>query len=267
MAEKHLSDTWEHGDPYEQYMGRWSRQIAPRFLTWLSIPEGWRWLDVGCGTGALTAAILDNCTPAAVTGVEPSQGFLNQAKSRLADRVEFYQGDAEAIPLDTSSVDVTVSGLSLNFVPNMNAALGEMSRVTRNGGVLGAYVWDYAGKMEFIRHFWDAVVELDPKSAALDEGVRFPVCNPDVLAELFERHGLQAIEVRAIDIETHFLSFKDYWNPFLGGQGPAPAYVMALDKAARAHLHDRIRQRIPVQEDGSILLTARAWAVRATVGK
>ena len=120
MAEKHLSDTWERGDPYEQYMGRWSRQIAPRFLTWLSIPEGWRWLDVGCGTGALTAAILDHCTPAAVTGVEPSQGFLNQAKNRLADRVEFYQGNAEAIPLDSSSVDVTVSGLSLNFVPNQN---------------------------------------------------------------------------------------------------------------------------------------------------
>jgi SAM-dependent methyltransferase len=267
MAEKHLSDTWEHGDPYEQYMGRWSRQIAPRFLTWLSIPEGWRWLDVGCGTGALTAAILDNCTPAVVTGVEPSQGFLDQAKNRLADWVEFHQGHAEAIPLDNSSVDVTVSGLSLNFVPNMNAALLEMSRVTRNGGVLGAYVWDYAGKMEFIRHFWDAVVELDPDSAALDEGVRFPVCNPDALAELFERNGLQAIEVSAIDIETHFLSFEDYWNPFLGGQGPAPAYAMALDKAARAHLHDRIRQRIPVQEDGSILLTARAWAVRATVGK
>ncbi|OGO35154.1 MAG: methyltransferase [Chloroflexi bacterium RBG_16_57_11] len=267
MDEKHLSDTWERGDPYERYMGRWSRQTAPRFLTWLSVPEGWRWLDVGCGTGALTAAILDYCSPAAVTGVEPSQDFLFQAKNRLADRVEFYQGQAAAIPLDTSSVDVTVSGLILNFVRDQQAALAEMSRVTRNGGVLGAYVWDYAGKMELLRHFWDAAVELDPGSATIDEGVRFPVCNPDALTNLFERNGLQAVEVTAIDIPTNFSGFDDYWNPFLGGQGPAPAYVMALDETSRARLHDHIRQRVPVQEDGSIQLITRAWAVKATVVK
>jgi hypothetical protein len=121
--------------------------------------------------------------------------------------------------------------------------------------------------MEFIRHFWDAVVELYPGSATMDEGVRFPVCNPDALTDLFEGNGLQAVEVMAIDIPTNFSSFEDFWNPFLGGQGPAPAYAMALDAAARARLHDHIRQRIPVQEDGSIRLTARAWAVRATVVK
>lgn len=264
---KNLSDTWERGDPYEQYMGRWSRQIAPRFLTWLDVPEGRHWLDVGCGTGALSAAILDHCAPASVTGIEPSEGFLNRARNRLAGKVVLHRSDAESIPLDSSSVDVAVSGLALNFIPDQQAALAEMTRVIRNEGILGAYIWDYAGKMEFIRHFWDAVLDLDPESANMDEAVRFPLCNPLALTELFQWSGLQAVEVTAIDIPTHFSSFEDFWNPFLGGQGPAPAYAMALDEARRARLRDHIQQRISVQVDGSILLTARAWAVRSTVAK
>jgi len=169
-----LSDTWERGDPYEQYVGRWSRQIAPRFLSWLSVPAGRRWLEVGCGTGALCAAITDHCSPSLVVGVEPSEGFLNKAKELLAGRVVLHRGSATEIPLDGSSVDVTVSGLVLNFVPNGPAALAEMARVTENGGTIGAYVWDYAGKMEIMRFFWDAAVELKPEVVKMDEGVRFP---------------------------------------------------------------------------------------------
>ena len=264
---KQLADNWERGDPYEQYMGRWSRQLAPQFLAWLDVPKNRRWLDVGCGTGALSAAILGHHAPAAVTSMEPSEGFVNRANAHLAGQTDCLRGSAEAIPLAGATIDATVSGLVLNFIPDQNAALAEMSRVTKNMGIVGAYVWDYAGKMEFTRFFWDAVVDLDPGSARMDEGVRFPVCNPDGLTELFERNGLQSVEVTAIDIATHFSSFEDLWSPFLGGQGPAPAFVMALDEAKRARLRDNIRQRIPVQEDGSILLIARAWAVRSSVVK
>jgi len=160
-----------------------------------------------------------------------------------------------------------VSGLVLNFVPDQRGALAEMARVTGNGGTIGAYVWDYAGKMELMRFFWDAAVELDPDAAKMDEGIRFPQCRPQALAELFAGAGLQGVEVRAIDIATAFASFEDYWQPFLGGQGPAPAYAMSLDEGARARLRDRIRERMPVQANGSIALTARAWATRATVAK
>lgn len=267
MDQRQVSDTWERGDPYEQYVGRWSRRVAPLFLSWLSIPAGRRWLDVGCGTGALCAAIVDHCLPSSVIGVEPSEGFLKTAKEHLAGRAVLHRGSAAAIPLDDASVDVVVSGLVLNFVPDPCAALTEMARVTGNGGMIGAYVWDYAGKMELMRFFWDAAVELNPEAAKMDEGTRFPLCRPKELVELFAGAGLKGVEMTAIDILTPFASFADYWQPFLGGQGPAPAYAMALDEAARMRLRDRIRERTPVGANGSIALTARAWATRGVVAK
>ena len=265
MTSTPVSDTWERGDPYEQYVGRWSRQVAPRFLSWLSIPPDQRWLDVGCGTGALSAAILDGCSPLSVVGVEPSEGFLEKAKERLAERVLLLRGSAAQIPLEDGTVDVAVSGLVLNFVPDGRAALREMARVTGAGGTIAAYVWDYAGRMELMRHFWDAAAELDPEAAKADEGARFPLCRPDALAELFAGAGLGEIEVTSIDITTAFPSFDEYWRPFLGGQGPAPAYAMALDEEARGALRDRIRARLPLRADGSLALVARSWAVRAGV--
>ena len=267
MDRKRISDTWERGNPYERYVGRWSRRIAPEFLSWLAIPAGRRWLDVGCGTGALCAAIVDRCSPSSVAGVEPSEGFLETAKESLADRATLHQGSAAAIPFGDASADVVVSGLVLNFVPDPRAGLREMARVTAGGGMIGAYVWDYAGKMELMRYFWDAAVELDPGAAKLDEGLRFPLCRPEALEELFASTGLQDVEVKPIDIPTPFASFDDYWEPFLGGQGPAPAYAMSLDEAARARLRNRIRERLPVAGDGSISLTARAWAARAIAAK
>ena len=158
-----------------------------------------------------------------------------------------------------------VSGLVLNFVPDPHLALLEMARVTAGGGTIAAYVWDYAGKMELMREFWDAAAALDAAAAQLDEGIRFPLCRPQALAACFAGAGLKDVEVRAIDIPTPFTSFDDYWQPFLGGQGPAPAYAMSLDEPARARLRERIAQRLPAKPDGSIALTARAWAVRAIV--
>lgn len=265
MELKHASDVWERGNPYEQYVGRWSRQVAPPFLSWLGLPAGLRWLDVGCGTGALCAAILDHCAPGSITGVEPSAGFLATAKENLAGRAALRQGNATAIPLGDAEVDVVVSGLVLNFVPDPHAAITEMARVTSSGGTIAAYVWDYAGKMELMRLFWDAAVALDPSAAKLDEGVRFPLCGAEALADLFAGAGLHDVAVKPIDIPTPFADFDDYWRPFLGGQGPAPAYAMSLDEAARVRLRERIRERIQPAVDGSIALIARAWAVRGAV--
>lgn len=262
MERRTLSDRWERGDPYERYVGRWSRQVAPRFLDWLAVPAGRRWLDVGCGTGALCAAIADRCAPASVTGVEPSAGFLEAAATNLAGRAVVRPGTATALPLENASVDVVVSGLALNFVPDPGHALREMARVTVAGGTIAAYVWDYAGRMDLMRAFWDAATELDPAAAALDEGRRFPLCRPEALLGLFEGAGLDGPEVVPIDIATPFSDFEDYWQPFLGGQGPAPAYAMSLDEKRREVLRERLRARLPAQPDGSIPLTARAWAVR-----
>jgi SAM-dependent methyltransferase len=210
---------------------------------------------------------VDRCSPSSVAGVEPSEGFLRAAKENLAGQVALHQGTATAIPLGDASVDVVVSGLVLNFIPDQRAALLEMVRVMRKEGTIAAYVWDYAGRMELMRFFWDAAVELDPEATKLDEGVRFPMCRPEALQKLFASAELKDVEVKPIDVPTPFASFDDYWQPFLGGQGPAPAYAMSLDEVARVRLKDRIRERMPAAANGSISLNARAWAVRASVAR
>ena len=146
-------------------------------------------------------------------------------------------------------------------------ALAEMARVTRTGGRVAAYVWDYAGRMEPMRRFWEAAAALDPSAAALDEGRRFPICRPEPLARLFRDAGLAGVEVRPIEVPTRFRDFDDYWAPFLGGQGPAPGYAMALDEPRRAMLREELRARLPAASDGSIPLVARAWAARGVAAR
>jgi len=255
------SDTWNKGDPYEMYVGRWSRLVAPQFLAWLNLPASLRWLEVGCGTGALTAAILELGHPCSLVAIDPSEGFLAKASASLQGKASFHVANALDIPVEDSTVDVVVSGLVLNFVADTARGLAEMRRAAVSGGTIGAYVWDYAGRMELMRQFWDAAVALDDKARALDEGVRFPLCEPDALQRAFAMAGLGTIQIAPIDVPTTFRNFDDYWSPFLGGQGPAPAYAMSLDEASRNRLRDRIRDRLPTQPDGSISLVARAWAV------
>jgi SAM-dependent methyltransferase len=267
MEHKPVSDNWQRGDFYERYVGRWSRQIAPMFLAWIHCEAGLRWLDVGCGTGALSSAIVAGCSPVQVVSVDPSAGFLKLARQHLQKPVFLAQATATDSPLGPASMNVVVSGLVLNFIPDPHAALVEMVRVTHQGGTIGAYVWDYAGKMELMRLFWDAAAAVDPDAGPLDEGIRFPLCQPEALRKLFAQTGLHEIAVEAIDIQTNFTSFDDYWQPFLGGTGSAPAYLMTLDTKKRVQLRDRLRDSISIAPDGSISLIARAWAVRGTVNK
>lgn len=254
-------DVWAVGDAYEAYVGRWSRRVAEAFVSWLDVPSGQSWLDVGCGTGALTACVLRDADPVAVTGVDPSAGFLDTARSRIA-QATFAVGDAQALPLPDSEFDVVVSGLAINFVPSPALAAAEFARVVRPGGVVAAYVWDYADGMQMMRYFWDAAAYLDPANAALDESGRFPLCQPDPLRALWISASLRDVEVKAIEIPMVFENFDDYWQPFLGGQGPAPAYAMSLGSGERDTIRELLRSRLPSNPDGSIALTARAWGVR-----
>ena len=176
--------------------------------------------------------------------------------------LRFEVGDAQSLPVDSAIFDVAVAALVLNFVPEHSAAVAEMTRAVRPGGVVAVYVWDYAGKMELMRYFWDAAVALDPAAFNLDEGRRFSICAPKPLSELFAQAGLRAVEVRPIDVPTRFRDFDDYWSPFLGGQGPAPGYAMSLSEERRNTLRDRIRSQLPVAADGTIQLIARAWAIK-----
>ncbi|GGJ07211.1 class I SAM-dependent methyltransferase [Neoroseomonas lacus] len=255
---------WAAGEAYEPYVGRWSRLVAADFLDQLGVPKGARWLDVGCGTGALSSAVLERFGPSSVLGVDPSEAFLAYARHRVTDkRVEFRLGDAQALPVTDDEFDVVVSGLVLNFVPDQAKAAAEMRRAARPGGRVAAYVWDYAEGMQMMRRFWDAAAALDPEGAGgKDEALRFALCRPDPLRELFERAGLSNVEVAAIEVPTVFRDFDDYWRPFLAGGAPAPAYCMSLPEDRRAALREHLRASLPTEPNGSIGLTARAWAVQ-----
>ena len=243
-------------------MGRWSRPLAERFVRWLDAPSGGHWLDVGTGTGALAAAICAMARPASVVACDPSAPFIDSAKERHGDaRARFVVAGTGSLPQREGGYDAVVSGLALNFFPNPGLAIQEQLENARPGGVVGAFVWDYAEGMEFLRHFWDTAAAIEPRAAALDEGRRFPICAPTALEALFESSGAGAVRSASVSVPTRFTSFADYWRPFLAGTGPAPSFVAGLSEEQRAALAAELQRRLPTQAGGIIELQARAWAV------
>ena len=262
-----MADVWTDGSGYESYVGRWSRSIAREFLQRLVVPPGSAWLDFGCGTGALSQAILANGSPRLVVGCDRSAGYVEFARRQTADaRAEFVVAELPELPRLTEGFDAVVAGLVLNFLPTPAEGVAAMKARARKGGTIAAYVWDYAEGMELMRIFWDAAIDLDEGARALDEAARFPLCRADALRELFENAGLGTVHVGPIVVPTVFRDFDDYWTPFLSGQGPAPGYALSLSPERRSQLRDSIRKRLSTSANGTIALSARAWAVQGIAG-
>jgi trans-aconitate methyltransferase len=259
------ADAWDSGGAYERYVGRWSRPVAADFLRWLARPRGLAWADIGCGTGALRSAIIASFHPASVRGVDASPELVDHARRQVGAPATFETGHATHLPWEAATFDVTVSGLVLNFVADHAAMVREMARVTKPGGRVAAYVWDYADGMQMMRHFWDAVIAVSPASAHLDEAARFPICRPAPLQSLFEQAALESVTVRAIEVPTVFQNFDDYWKPFLGKTGPAPAYLSSAGDDVREAIRARLQARLAARPSEPIELTARAWAVQGVV--
>jgi SAM-dependent methyltransferase len=261
-----VRDKWAAGSTYETFMGRWSRRLAPRFVSWLRIPRGVHWLDVGCGTGALAYAIGSHGHPASVVGCDTAAPFIEFARTHSPDaRVSFVVAGVGRLPRRPEGYGSVASLFALNFFPDPGAAVREMRSLAAPQGTVSACVWDYADGMDFLRHFWDAAATVDSRARALDEGRRFPLCQPVALTDLFRGVGLGDVRCEPVEIPTAFASFDDYWQPFLGGTGPAPSYVASLDADRRELLARRLDATLPRGPKGAIALTARAWAVRGIV--
>jgi len=262
MAEP-SNDRWTTGDAYEAYMGRWSRELARAFLQWLCPQPSGHWLEIGCGTGALTAAICQLGRPASVVACDPSEQFIEHARSKLADACTFHViAAANALPERERGFDAVVSGLVLNFIPHPARAVAVMRQRCRPGGAVAAYVWDYSGGIEFLKHFWEEAVAANPDAAALDESRRFGSWQAPALGSLFGAAGLLQVETDVLEIPTDFADFADFWSPFLGGSGPAPTYVASLASQQRERLRTRLHARLCPAGDSRIRLRARACVVR-----
>jgi SAM-dependent methyltransferase len=196
-------------------------------------------------------------------GIDFSEGFIRHARQLYPEAVyDFQVGSALDLPGANDTFDVVVSGLALNFFPDPETAVRQMCRVVKRGGTVAIYVWDYVAGMEMLRYFWDAAVALDPQAATLDEGRRFPICQPEPLQALFAKAGLDKVVVQTLETTAVFRDFTDYWQPFLGRNGPAPSYVAALTPDQKIALAEQLRQLLPIQPDGTIPLKMWAWAIR-----
>ncbi len=260
------SPMFSAGDAYERFMGRWSRTFAPLFVRFARVRNGDAVLDVGSGTGAVTAAVAAVAPSSRIVGIDSAAPYVAFAQARHpGDMVRFEVGDAQQLRLADASFDRTLSLLILNFIPDREKALNEMMRVTRPGGTVAAAVWDYGQGMEMLRVFWDEAIAISPDMNARDER-HMPLCRSGELEALWREHRLQDVSYEALTIETGFSSFDDYWSPFLENQGPAGAYVATLPARDREQLRLRLRQRLLGDgPDRPIALGARAWAVRGVV--
>lgn len=250
------------GAAYEQLMGRWSRLVGEIFLDWLAVPKGLRWLDVGCGNGAFTEAIITHCAPAEVEGIDPSDAQIAYARTReAAKRANYRTGDAQALPFEDGQFDVAAMALVISFIPDAAKAAAEMARVVRPGGWVANYMWDVPGHPLAPIHNAAQALGLAAPPGPPSDGVS----QLATMDALWQSVGLVAVEVRRIDVELSFLDFDDFWHSNTTLSKPVAGYLKSLPSADLDRVRSWLRKSLPHDATGCIRYGAFANAVKGRV--
>lgn len=253
---------FDDGAAYERYMGKWSQFAGETFLAWLAPKSGLRWLDVGCGNGAFTELLIERCAPVSVHGIDPSEAQLAYARTRPAlQEAQFQQGDAMAQPFPDDLFDVAVMPLVIFFVPNPAKGVAEMARVVCPGGVVTAYAWDMPGGGFPYESLLD---EMRGLSLAVPVPPNPDASRLDMLQDLWQGAGLEAVETREIIVQRTFTDFDDYWTTVLGAPSVG-SILAAMAPEESTHLKTLMRARLPIDANGHITYQARAHAVKGCV--
>jgi SAM-dependent methyltransferase len=244
-------------DAYDRFMGRYSRELAPRLIEFAGVEPGMRVLDVGCGPGALTEELAGRVGAKRVSAADPSEPFVAACAERLPG-ADVRKAEAEELPWEDETHDAALAQLVVNFLRDAHAGVSEMRRVVREDGAVAACTWDYAGGMQMLRAFWDAARAIDPE--APDEKA-MPYMTAGELDELWRAVGLNDVETGELVVKTTYADFDDCWEPFTFGVGPAGAYNQSLEPEQRETLRERFFANLGSPE-GPFTLSALAWAVR-----
>jgi SAM-dependent methyltransferase len=253
---------------YEYFMGRWSARLAPLFIQFVGVRDGQRILDVGCGTGSLSRALLASGNAISVVGVDPTEDYIAFAQQEAADsRARFRIGAAESLPFLDKSFDATMGLLVLQGMDEPARAVREMARTTRPGGSVAACEWDFRDGMPMYSLFWQAAEAVAPEAAARRRAEPPRRLGAQTMTELWIGAGLASVRTTRLELSQAFGLFDDFWRPFLAGATPTCAFAAALDRETGGELANALRRIIPnVRPDGSFALSARAHAVAGIAG-
>jgi SAM-dependent methyltransferase len=256
------TEKWDNTQGYEMYVGRWSSLLSIDFVNWLNARSNLKWLEIGCGTGALTKAIAEKCTPSYLLAIDKSDSYIEKAKENVnSGNVSFLNIDINSCPLNEKFHYIT-SGLVLNFVPKFGDMLRKLMNNLEPGGEISSFVWDYGGHYQPMRHFWNAACEIIPGSEKFDAGRNFDICTKENLIRLFEGIGLNDIQFTTIERIATFQNFDDYWLPIISAQGSVTEFISTLKEAEKEKLKEHLKRKLPIAFNGEIKLVISVLAAK-----